>query len=136
MNSETEVSVVIATYNRAPLLPATVKSVLDQRFQNFELIVVDDGSTDDTRKALEPFGPRIRYIYQENRGPSAARNLGVRHAAAPWIAIQDSDDLCASNHLEALYGFVKDHPDCGIVFANGAYLEGKIARFGSARCSP
>jgi glycosyltransferase involved in cell wall biosynthesis len=124
MSSTPEVSVVIATYNRAPLVAATVKSVLDQEFHKFEIIVVDDGSTDDTRKALEPFESRIRYIYQDNRGPSAARNLGVRHATAPWLAIQDSDDLCARNHLEVLYGFAKDHPDCGIVFANGAYLDG------------
>jgi glycosyltransferase involved in cell wall biosynthesis len=119
-----EVSVVIATYNRAELLPATIKSVLDQRFQKYEIIVVDDGSSDATRKALAPFESRIRYIYQENRGPAAARNLGVRHATAPWIAIQDSDDVCAANYLEALYGFAKDHPDYGLVFANGAYLDG------------
>lgn len=124
MITKPKVSVVVATYNRAELLAETVSSVLRQRFQDFELIVVDDGSTDNTRQVLEPFASRIRYLYQENAGPSAARNLGVRHAAAPWIAIQDSDDLCAPDHLEVLYGYVQSHPGCGIVFANGAYLGG------------
>ena len=119
------VSVVIATYNRARFLPETVESVFRQSFQDYELIVVDDGSSDDTRKVLERYGSRVRSFYQENRGPSAARNLGVRHARAPWISIQDSDDLCAPNHLETLYGYARDHGDHGLIFANGAYLAGK-----------
>jgi glycosyltransferase involved in cell wall biosynthesis len=124
VSSSLAVSVVIATYNRANFLPATIDSVLSQKFQNFELIVVDDGSTDNTRQVLEPYSSRIRYFYQENMGPSAARNMGARQANAPWVAIQDSDDLCASNHLEALYGYVKNHPQIGMVFANGKYLGG------------
>jgi glycosyltransferase involved in cell wall biosynthesis len=124
VSSSPAVSVVIATYNRANFLSATIDSILSQKFQNFELIVVDDGSTDNTRQALEPYWSRIRYFYQKNLGPSAARNMGVRHANASWVAIQDSDDLCAFNHLEALYGFVKNHPKNGMVFANGKYLGG------------
>lgn len=124
MAGEPKISVVVATYNRAQLLPETIISVLEQRFRDFELIVVDDGSTDDTRRVLEPFASRIRYFYQENAGPSAARNLGVRHAAAPWIAIQDSDDLSRANHLHTLYAFVQSHPECEFVFANGGYLGG------------
>ena len=92
MSDNPSVSVVIATYNRADFLPETIDSVLHQRFQDFELIVVDDGSTDSTREVMERYAPRVRYIYQENRGPSAARNLGVRHAKGPWIAIQDSNE--------------------------------------------
>lgn len=124
MSSSPAVSVVIATYNRANFLSETIDSVLSQKFQNFELIVVDDGSTDKTRQALEPYSSRIRYFYHENQGPSAARNLGARYATAPWVAIQDSDDLCAFNHLETLYGYAKNHPECGMVFANGEYLHG------------
>jgi glycosyltransferase involved in cell wall biosynthesis len=120
-----KVSVVIATYNRAGFLPATLDSVLAQTFQDFEIIVVDDGSTDGTRELLGAYGDRVRCFYQENRGPSAARNLGARHARAAWIAIQDSDDLCANHHLETLFSYAREHPDCGIVFANGAYLGGK-----------
>jgi glycosyltransferase involved in cell wall biosynthesis len=126
MSGEPRVSIVIATYNRAHLLPATLESIFDQRFQEFEIVVVDDGSTDDTRKVLRPYESRLQYVYQVNCGPSSARNLGVRHASAPWISIQDSDDLCAPNHLETLYGFVERHPGCGMVFANGAYLGGPV----------
>ena len=115
MNGAPKVSIVVATYNRARFLPATIESVLQQRYQDFELIVVDDGSTDDTEKALQPYRQRLIYCRQENRGPSSARNAGVRLARAPWIAIQDSDDLCAPNYLESLYNFASAHRDCGMV---------------------
>lgn len=118
------VSVVIATYNRARLLGETLESVLAQRFQNFELIIVDDGSTDGTAKLAQSYGQKIRYFRQENRGAAAARNLGVSQARAPWIAVQDSDDLSTLDHLLTLYDYVKGHPACGMVFANGCYLEG------------
>ena len=122
MNGAPKVSVVIATYNRAEFLPETIDSVLGQKFQDFEIIVVDDGSTDETQQVVRAYGDRIRNLYQENRGPAAARNLGARHARAAWIAIQDSDDLCAPNHLETLFNYTRRHQDCAIIFANGAYL--------------
>jgi glycosyltransferase involved in cell wall biosynthesis len=115
--------VVIATYNRASLLKETIESVLKQTFQDFELIVVDDGSTDNTEEVLKSYGDRLCYLRQENRGPSAARNLGIFHARATWISIQDSDDICAPNHLKTLFGFVEKKLDVGMVFANGAYLD-------------
>jgi glycosyltransferase involved in cell wall biosynthesis len=124
MSDTPSVSVVIASYNRADLLPETIESVLNQRFQDFELIVVDDGSTDNTREVLERYEPRVRYIYQENHGPSAARNLGVRNARGAWIAIQDSDDLATPEHLEVLVSYAREHSDCAMVFANGSYLGG------------
>src|SRR5688572_4219041 len=113
MHPSPKVSMVIATYNRAELLPATIDSVLQQQFQDFELIIVNDGSTDETEKCLEPYRERIRYLYQDNSGPSAARNAGVKLARAGWISIQDSDDLCAPNHLATLYRYVESHPECG-----------------------
>jgi glycosyltransferase involved in cell wall biosynthesis len=128
MSKTPKVSVVIATYNRANFLPETIDSVLQQRFQDSELIVVDDGSTDDTRTLLESYRSRVSYLYQENQGPSAARNLGVRHARAPWIAFQDSDDLSKPDHLETLYTYANEHPKCGMVFANGAYLGGSYRK--------
>jgi glycosyltransferase involved in cell wall biosynthesis len=118
------VSVVIATYNRAHFLRQTIESVFQQRFEHYELIVVDDGSTDDTRVVSESLGPRVRYYYQPNQGPAAARNFGVQQACAPWIAFQDSDDICTPDHLETLYGYLRDHPECALVFGNGAYLDG------------
>jgi len=119
------VSVIIATYNRAALLRETIDSILNQRFRDFELIVVDDGSTDEAPDVLKSYGGKLRYLRQDNRGPSAARNLGVSQARASWISIQDSDDLCAANHLEVLFGYATAHPDIGMVFANGGYITGK-----------
>jgi glycosyltransferase involved in cell wall biosynthesis len=124
MPSQPAVSVIIATYNRAALLRETIESVFSQRFKNFELIVVDDGSTDDTQEVLKGYGTRLLCLHQDNSGPSAARNFGVRHSRAPWISIQDSDDLCAPNHLEVLFEYVAAHPDVGMVFANGGYISG------------
>lgn len=124
MEKTPAISVVIATYNRANYLPATIDSILAQSFQHFELIVVDDGSTDNTAAVVAPYGDKLKYIQQENRGPSAARNHGVRLARAPWIAIQDSDDLSLPNHLELLYRYAAAHPQCAMVFGNGAYLGG------------
>ncbi len=118
------VSIVIASYNRANYLGATLDSVLDQSFQDFEVIVVDDGSSDETRSVVEGYGARVKYYYQANRGPSAARNAGVAQARGAWIAIQDSDDLSLPNHLQTLYGYAVTHPDCAMVFANGSYLGG------------
>jgi glycosyltransferase involved in cell wall biosynthesis len=124
MNESPAISVVIATFNRADYLPATIDSVLNQSFKDFELIVVDDGSTDDTRARLERYGTRLKYLYQPNGGASAARNLGVRHAKAAWIAFQDSDDLSLPNHLASLYGYASEFSRCGMVFANGNYVSG------------
>ena len=126
MSQAPAVSIVIATYNRAPLLAQTIDSVLHQSFQDFELIVVDDGSQDDTRDIVRAYGYKVQYIYQDNRGPSAARNLGVRQAKAEWISIQDSDDLSLPNHLETLSGYVRSFPEIAMVFANGAYLDGPV----------
>lgn len=125
MSDTPSVSVVIATYNRANFLRQTIESVLNQSFRDFELIVVDDGSTDDTRRLIDSCGPKIRYYYQENRGPAAARNLGVRQARATWLAFQDSDDLSTPDHLQVLHDYVEAHPECAMVFANGVYLGGR-----------
>jgi len=105
------------------LLEKTIESVLKQAFQDFELIVVDDGSTDDTYKVLKRYGERLRSFRQENGGPSAARNFGIQQAQASWISIQDSDDIAAPDHLETLYSFVEKNPQFGVVFANGGYLD-------------
>jgi glycosyltransferase involved in cell wall biosynthesis len=124
MSSAPKVSVVIATHIRATFLPETIESVLRQQFGAFEIIVVDDGSTDSTQQVLRAYGQRLRVISQDNQGPSAARNAGVAQARAEWIAFQDSDDVYARHHLETLHGYASRHPDCCMVFANGAYLQG------------
>ena len=97
----TLVSVVIPSYNRASVLEASARSVLEQTWSEFELIIVDDGSTDDTRAVVEAIGdPRLRYVYQENAGACAARNHGVALANGACIAFHDSDDLWHRDKLE------------------------------------
>jgi glycosyltransferase involved in cell wall biosynthesis len=92
MSAVPRVSVIIPSFNRGYCIAGSVESVLAQTFQDLEVIVVDDGSTDDTQQVLARFGDRIRVIRQDNAGVSAARNAGIRAARGTWIAFQDSDD--------------------------------------------
>jgi len=93
------VSIIIPTYNRARFVTKAIDSVLAQTYTDYELIVVDDGSTDGTKEALQPYMNRIRYIYQENSGVSAARNRGIIEAKGKWIAFLDSDDEWLPDNL-------------------------------------
>lgn len=96
-----KVSVIIPTYNRAGKIRNAIDSVLGQTFSDLEVVVVDDGSSDDTGKILqESYGDRIRYFAQANRGASAARNKGLAEARGEWIALLDSDDLWEKDKLE------------------------------------
>jgi glycosyltransferase involved in cell wall biosynthesis len=96
-----KVSVVIPTYNRAEQVQKSVESVLEQSFTNLEVIVVDDGSSDDTGQTLKnTFGDRIRYYFQPNQGVSVARNKGIEEAKGEWIAFLDSDDLWEKEKLD------------------------------------
>ena len=96
---ESNVSVVIPAYNRAQFLPAAINSVLDQTDKPCEIIVIDDGSTDDTRTIVQCFGEKVFYIYQENAGVAAARNSGIEAAKGEWIAFLDSDDVWSKDKL-------------------------------------
>src|SRR5262245_47305484 len=86
-------SVVIPSFNRVALLATTLKSVFAQRFTDFEIIVVDDGSTDATMDYLESLEHRVKVFGQQNQGPGAARNRGARHSGGAYLAFLDSDDL-------------------------------------------
>src|SRR5262249_52053928 len=92
-------SVIIPTFNRARVLARAVDSVLSQSYPAGQLIVVDDGSTDETSELLRRYGDAIQYVYQENAGASAARNRGIALARHPWIAFLDSDDYWTPNYL-------------------------------------
>jgi glycosyltransferase involved in cell wall biosynthesis len=105
------ISVVIATYNRAQLLSLAIASILSQTRAATEIIVVDDGSTDDTARTCETFGDRIRYVRQENAGVSAARNRGIVESSGEWIAICDSDDLWAPDKLEVQVAVISAEPE-------------------------
>lgn len=93
------VSVVIPTYNRAPFVCEAIDSVLSQIFTDYEIIVVDDGSTDNTKEALKQYQYKIKYIYQVNCGVSAARNTGIKNSTGTWLAFLDSDDEWMPEYL-------------------------------------
>jgi glycosyltransferase involved in cell wall biosynthesis len=96
-------SVVIPVYNRADVLPETLRSVLGQSERDFEIIVVDDGSTDDPKRAIAALADsRIVYVRQENRGGSAARNTGIDLARGQFVAFLDSDDIFLRDHLATM----------------------------------
>jgi len=109
-------SIIIPTYNRANLVKEAVESVLAQSFTDFELIVIDDGSTDNTRESLAPYLDSLRYIYQENRGVSAARNLGISVARGRYIAFLDSDDLWLKDKLLMQVDFMEQNPEAQICY--------------------
>jgi glycosyltransferase involved in cell wall biosynthesis len=106
-----KVSVVIPTYNRAKLVLDSIDSVLEQTFRDFELIVVDDGSTDDTRETLQMYGDRIQYIHKKNGGVSDALNCGIHHAKGDWIGILGSDDTWLPNKLEVQMQDIAANPE-------------------------
>ena len=127
----TPVSVIIPTHNRADFLARAVDSVLAQTYGNFELIVVDDGSTDHTPQLLSAYGRDVIMVRQENRGPAAARNLGIRQARHPLLAFLDSDDRFAPEKLalqvkamEAAPGVLISHTQ-EIWYRNGSHLNQK-----------
>ncbi len=105
------VSVIIPTYNRAWVISAAIDSVLSQDYPNFELIVIDDGSTDNTRAVLNNYDEKINIIYQENRGVSAARNAGILQSNGEYIAFLDSDDLWEDKKLSCQINFFIENPD-------------------------
>jgi len=105
------VSVVIPTYQRRELVKRAVASVLAQTYRDFELIVIDDGSTDGTGEALAPLGDSIRYEWQPNRGLSAARNAGLRLARGSIVAFLDSDNRWLPDHLAVITRALDEHPD-------------------------
>ena len=114
------VSVIIPTYNRADKVRSTIESVLAQTFSDLEVIVVDDGSSDDTGKILrEIYGDRIRYFAQANQGVSVARNKGIEEARGEWIAFLDSDDLWERDKLEwQVKALDKCGPKCGACYTD------------------
>lgn len=97
-------SIVLPTYNRASFLSRSIGSVIKQSFQDWELIIIDDGSTDHTKELVNSFNDnRIKYFYQENSERSAARNKGVNQANSDWVCFLDSDDEYLPEHLEVIY---------------------------------
>ncbi|WP_143438568.1 glycosyltransferase family A protein, partial [Hydrocoleum sp. CS-953] len=109
------VSVIIPVYNCDRYISQAIESILAQTYQSYEIIVIDDGSTDNTRLALQPYIEKIRYVYQENQGVSAARNHGIDLARGELIAFLDADDFFLPDKLTAQVGVFDAQPNLGIV---------------------
>lgn len=118
------VSVVVPTYNRSEAIRATLDSVLAQTLPDFELLVVDDGSTDDTVAVVASCGdPRVRCLTGRNGGGAASRNRGLVEARGRYIAFLDHDDRWASRKLELQADYLDRHPECGLVYCGMAYTD-------------
>jgi len=117
------VSVIIPTYNRKDFVRKAVESVYEQTYGDFELIIVDDGSTDGTQAALRKcLRANTTYIYQNNKGISSARNTGIRSAHSEWLAFLDSDDYWRPEKLAKQVAFHAKHPDCFISQTNEIWI--------------
>lgn len=126
-------SVIIPTYNRRNYLKIAIESVLAQDFRSYELIIVDDGSSDGTDAYLKQLGydTQCRYLRQENMGPAAARNNGIRQAQGDYICFLDSDDRFVHYKLSVAHAYIQQYPDYRIFhteelwYRDGAYLSQK-----------
>lgn len=121
-STQKKVSVIIPTYNRARFIANAVESVRHQDYENLEIIIVDDGSNDDTDvvvKQLKKENPYIYYCQNERtKGPSGARNTAILNATGDYIAFLDSDDVWLENHLKAGMDIVQQHPSIDVLFGN------------------
>jgi len=109
-----EVSVIIPTHNRAAFLEEAIESILFQDYKDFELIVVDDGSTDGTRELIRTYGERVIYLHQDNKGVSCARNRGIENSTGKYIAFLDSDDKWLPKKLSSQIDFFSCNTDAMI----------------------
>src|SRR5690606_23891239 len=116
-------SVLISLYNKESFIKSTLESVLDQTFQNFEIIVINDGSTDDSEAVVNSISDhRIKYFKQENKGASSGRNAAISNASGEYFALLDADDLWQENYLETIHQLIKAYPNES-VFATAVNIE-------------
>ena len=121
-----DISVIIPTYNRSGFLLKSVESVLNQSFKKFELIIMDDGSDDHTEEAIKKLkDKKIKYYYQFNRGPAAARNNGIKKSTCKYIAFLDSDDVWTEDKLKIQIKAMKENPDYIISHTEEIWYKGK-----------
>lgn len=117
-------SIIIPAYNQGHYLFSAIQSCLEQTYPEFEIIVVDDGSTDNTRQVVESFDhPAITYVYQSNKGLSGARNTGIRHSSGEFLTFLDSDDEFLPEKLTLLIGKMHDNPDLGFIAGQAMLID-------------
>ncbi len=123
-----QISVIIPLYNKAEYVSRALDSILSQSFDDFELIVVDDGSTDGSPDVVRGYQDRrLRLIQQENAGPGAARNRGVKEAQGTYVAFLDADDEWMPDYLKRSYETLQQHPECDVcVSSRTIKAEGKV----------
>lgn len=117
-----KVSVVIPAYNAASYLKEAIESALAQTYRDYEIIVVDDGSTDETPAIAQGFGDALRYVRQANGGLSSARNTAIRNSCAEIIALLDADDVWEPDYLEIMVSFLEQHPEAGAAYCGFQYI--------------
>ncbi len=122
MDDPGKVSVIIPTYNRAATLERAIKSVLEQTYRNFELIVIDDGSTDNTQQIIHKYRHKMRYFSQLHGGVSNARNLGLEKSEGTWVAFLDSDDYWLPKKLQRQMEFLNQHSEFLIMQTDETWL--------------
>ncbi len=123
-STDPKITVLMPAYNAEKYIGEAISSVLDQTFTDFELLIINDGSTDGTQQVINSFtDTRIRLINQTNQGVAAALNIGLLNAKADIIARFDADDICLSGRLNLQYGFLKNNPDHIIVGSNVDYID-------------
>lgn len=130
-----KVSVIIPTFNRSHLIGKTIDSVLNQTYRNFEIIVIDDGSTDNTREVVRSYGDVVRYFKQTNSGVAAARNTGIAMSEGEYISFLDSDDTFLPDNLEIKMAFFKNHTNESWVYSDWQYVDerGDLLQTGSQK---
>jgi glycosyltransferase involved in cell wall biosynthesis len=119
------VSVIIATYNRARFVEQAVKSALNQTYEELEIIVIDDGSTDNTREVLKTYRNKITYIHQKRSERSIARNKGFGYSRGDYIAFLDSDDLWLRKKIEKQVDLLNKKPDVGLVYVDVEFIDAR-----------
>jgi glycosyltransferase involved in cell wall biosynthesis len=126
-----KVSVIIPVYGVDKYIGTTLESVLAQTYKNFELLIIDDGSPDRSIKICQQFNdPRIKIIRQENRGPSGARNTGIRQSKGEYLAFIDGDDIWLPEKLEKQVNHLETSPDVGVSFSCTAFIDESGQRLG------
>lgn len=118
-NMSPKVSIIIPAYNVAGYIEETLASIFRQNFKDYEIIIVDDGSTDNIRDKLKAYMDRVIYIYQKNSGaPASPRNVGIKKACSPYISLYDADDIWLEHKLSRDIEFLEMNKDVSLVFSN------------------
>jgi len=131
---EPRISVLMPVYNGRDFLRPAVESILAQKFEDFELIIVDDGSTDDSREIIRGYrDPRIRLFAADHAGLTASLNRGGKACRGPFIARMDADDIAAPDRFEAQYGYLTEHANIGLVCTDATLIDAEGQAIGAHR---